>query len=77
MPSKRGQLTEFTYLMILFVRDFQNRQIYRDRKQSSGCLVPVFRDKGWQFGMIDNGYGIPSLGNENILMLIVVVIIQL
>ena len=43
MPSERSQTqkkSDTKYCMILFIGNFQNRQIHRDRKFISGCLGP-------------------------------------
>lgn len=37
MQSERRQVQENTYYMILLIY-FHKRQVYRDRKQFSGCL---------------------------------------
>ena len=38
MLSKRSQMQKTTYCMIPFIWTIRKRQIYRDRKQISGCL---------------------------------------
>lgn len=38
MPSERSQLQKATHCMIPFIWNFQDRPIYKDRKQVSSCL---------------------------------------
>ena len=44
MLSEQSQLQKITYCMTSFIWNIQNRHIYRDRKQISGCQV--IRERG-------------------------------
>lgn len=46
MLSERNQTQKATHCMILFICNAQNRQIYRDRKQTSGCQGLGGEEKG-------------------------------
>ena len=54
--SESSQSQRTTNYMVLFIWNFQNRQIYRDRK-SSGCLGWGKRGLGAR-GATTNGYGL-------------------
>ena len=61
--------------MIPLLRNVQNRQICRDKKQIRGCSGLGSVDFGWEG--TGNGYGVSLGDDENVLKLIVVRISQL
>lgn len=67
MFRERSQTQENTSYLILFKYTFQRKQIYRDRKQISGCLG--LRVEG---GLTVNGYE----GDRKVLKQVVVIIVQ-
>lgn len=52
------------YCVILFIRNVQTRQIFRDRKETGDCLGLEGMD-GRKWGVTVNGYGISLRCYEN------------